>query len=726
MGDKMKKGFLLLLAVVLSACTASPSVEMTDPTMMPESTPTVEPQIEEETVPVVLLTKDLPSREDMFNTIFQVGSETVGFYLIEEPDLLTLDVNWWGSTEDKIQVATDQLMFLNGHTYEIKFTVTSDLADTMRISWGDESGTFDTSTVKIHSGSEHVLKVHHQRNDTYTGWISVELMKSKEATETQIQFSHFRMVDLDESNVSVRVNQHGYLPESQKIAVFQANAGEVFDVVCADTQEIVYTGAIVNRAFNEETGEVNSIGDFSAVTKPGSYYIRSAIHGQSRIFKIAPDLYHNLLNSSLHMITLQRCGEALSKEVADVFAHENCHDASSIVYPDHEARDFSGGWHDAGDYGRYTLTTVKTLNDLLLTYWLYPNVLDDASSSPNSGNHQADVLDEAKVGIDWLKKMQMDWGPVYTAAVSKGFAGFVMPDKDDQSIYILEEESTSTAAVSGSFALASIVLHDVDVSLSKDLLERAEKAYQAFEKSEWIEDKKNPWDVEAGDYSNTSVLDEWYFAAAALYTATHDEIYLEDLKTLILKQDVSLTGLSYNDMGGYGSYLLLQDEVFKNNELYQAVYEDFMGQASGILGMQHKNGYHVAVNGYYWGGNMFVANNAMHLLLANALQSDTLLIDGAQQQLSYLLGCNSLDMSFITGFGQKYPMDIHHRMTESLNQQMKGALVGGPDNTIDSTRPSAKRYWDDSELYSTNEVTIYYNSPLVFITAGIMATQNGE
>lgn len=726
MGDKMKKGLILLLAVLLSACTVLPPTETSEPTMTPEPVATVETQAEEETIPVVLQTMDFPSREDLFSTIFQVGSETVGFYLIEEPDQLTLDVNWWGTAEDIIQVATDHLMFLNDHTYEIKFTVTSDLADSMRISWGDETGTFDTNTVKISSGKEHVFKIHHQRSDTYTGWISIELMKSKEQTETEIQFSHFRMKDLTGTNYAVRVNQEGYLPASQKIAVFQANAGEVFDVVCADTGEVVYTGTIVNRAFNEETGEVNSIGDFSVVREPGSYYIESAIHGQSKTFEIAPDLYHDLLNSSLHMITLQRCGETLSEEIAGAFSHESCHDTPAIIYPDHEGGDFSGGWHDAGDYGRYTLTAVKTLNDLLLTYWLYPKVLDDASNSPESGNHQADILDEAMVGIEWLKKMQMDWGPVYTSAVSKGFAGFVMPDKDDQTIYILEEESTSTAAVSGSFALASTIFHDIDSSLSEDLLKRAEKAYQAFEKSDWIEDKKNPWDVEAGDYSNTSVLDEWYFASAALYTATHDEIYLQDLKTLILEHDVSLTGLSYNDMGGYGSFLLLQDESFKNNELYQLVYDDFMEQASGILGMQYKNGYHVAVNGYYWGGNMFVANNAMHLLLANAIQSDSILVDGAQQQLSYLLGCNSLDMSFVTGFGQKYPINIHHRMTESLNKQMHGAMVGGPDNTIESNRPAAKRYWDDSELYSTNEVTIYYNSPLVFITAGIIATQNGE
>ena len=48
---------------------------------------------------------------------------------------------------------------------------------------------------------------------------------------------------------------------------------------------------------------------------------------------------------------------------------------------------------------------------------------------------------------------------------------------------------------------------------------------------------------------------------------------------------------------------------------------------------------------------------------------------------------------------------------------LKGALVGGPDGNVESDLPPAKKYWDDSSMYSTNEVAIYYNSPLVFVVS---------
>lgn len=54
---------------------------------------------------------------------------------------------------------------------------------------------------------------------------------------------------------------------------------------------------------------------------------------------------------------------------------------------------------------------------------------------------------------------------------------------------------------------------------------------------------------------------------------------------------------------------------------------------------------------------------------------------------------------------------------------MKGMLVGGVNaNKEDSaakaylaTTPSAKCYVDHSESYSTNEIAIYWNSPLTYL-----------
>lgn len=678
-------------------------------------------QEEQQDLPVSAALIEYEKRSEQLNSVFDLTSGSIVLEQSQNRDEKTLNISWWDSQEETLTLSTDQLMFLSGESYRIRFYVYSDLAERLVVRWGDESGAFDQSILTVTKDEAYFdLNYTHQKEDTYSGWISMEFHRKEDTNAGLIMMSQFSMTGLSDANHAVKINQVGYLPGSQKTAIFQDNSGDVFQVVNVNTNEVVYTGMILNQTFNEETGEINGYGDFSAVTEPGVYRIEAQINARSYDFVIEEQVYQDLRNSVLNMITLQRCGQTLPKEIAGLFSHESCHDDNATIYTGRERKDMTGGWHDAGDYGRYTLTTTKTINDLLLSYWVFPESFDDQTNGMESGNGIPDVLDEALVGLRWLKKMQLDWGPVYTAAVTQNFAGFIAPEKDEQAIYILDEENTSTAATAATFALGSLVMRSYDEGRADELLQDAIKAYQSIDKTDASEDKKNPWDISAGDYSNESVLDELYFAASALYAATHQTEYLDQAKALIQEHPEILMGFSYNDMGGYGSYLLLQDEVFqKQGEVYTVLYNHFFDHAKSLIGAQNNNGYQVVTNGYYWGGNMFVANNGMTLLLANALQPDAALVNAASEQLAYLLGKNSLNMSFITGYGQNYPRNIHHRVTEALNIELSGALVGGPDSSVDSSRPAAKKYWDESELYSTNEVTIYYNSPVVFLLSGL-------
>jgi endoglucanase len=59
---------------------------------------------------------------------------------------------------------------------------------------------------------------------------------------------------------------------------------------------------------------------------------------------------------------------------------------------------------------------------------------------------------------------------------------------------------------------------------------------------------------------------------------------------------------------------------------------------------------------------------------------------------------------------------------------MPGMLAGGPDRGLHDPcaksllagQPPAKCYVDDVQSYSTNEVAIYWNSPLVYVMAALM------
>ena len=77
------------------------------------------------------------------------------------------------------------------------------------------------------------------------------------------------------------------------------------------------------------------------------------------------------------------------------------------MYGSDVAKDVSGGWHDAGDYGRYVVPGAKAVQDLLLTYEDSEYAAkDDAIGIPESGNGVPDVLDEVRYELDWMLKMQ--------------------------------------------------------------------------------------------------------------------------------------------------------------------------------------------------------------------------------------------------------------------------------------------------------------------------------
>ena len=78
--------------------------------------------------------------------------------------------------------------------------------------------------------------------------------------------------------------------------------------------------------------------------------------------------------------------------------------------------------------------------------------------------------------------------------------------------------------------------------------------------------------------------------------------------------------------------------------------------------------------------------------------------------------------------GSRSPEHPHHRPSGARHQAMPGMLVGGPNNGLnDPTAMSvlrgkapAKCYVDNLNSYSTNEICVYWNSPLTLLLAGIM------
>ncbi len=120
------------------------------------------------------------------------------------------------------------------------------------------------------------------------------------------------------------------------------------------------------------------------------------------------------------MLYLQRCGEVITDSD---FGHSACHTGMASVYGTNEKIDVSGGWHDAGDYGRYIVPAAKTIGDLLYAYEANPKLYSDNIGIPQSGNGIPDILDEARYELEWMMKMQRADGGVYHKVTCEKFPG---------------------------------------------------------------------------------------------------------------------------------------------------------------------------------------------------------------------------------------------------------------------------------------------------------------
>ena len=541
--------------------------------------------------------------------------------------------------------------------------------------------------------------------------------------EHEINFSNILLKRDSDFGNTIKINQIGYKTTNQKRCVFPYNQGDYFNVIDVNSNEVVYTGAIVNKIENEETNEINYYGDFTNVTKAGTYRIESQLGGTSASFIISEKLYTNIYQKALQFLNIQRCGQELSSEILGGYGHLACHDEEAIVYdyPDLKI-DVSGGWHDAGDYGRYVITGTKTLTDLLLSYMYNPNAFGDNDGTTDSNNGIPDILDEARYELEWLMKMQMEDGGVYSKAVTNNFALDVSPEEDSKVVYVLPSETISTADFISVMSLASICYKDIDKNFSKLCLEKAKLSWNYVEANPGLVTLENPSDINAGLYRDDKNSDERFFASMALYVATNDNKYLKSAKNIYEQDDSCVEGNTYQNVGLYGVYIyLLFDENY--DEFHDLMLQSLKDSVESILSFVDNDGYNVSINEYKWGSNGDVVDNGIALLLAYDITNDERYRQASVEQLNYIFGKNSLDMTFVTGFGINSPQYPHHRMSRAKGLNLVGALVGGPDANRDDNItaglswdiPVAKVYVDEYLSYSSNEVSIYWNGSLIHL-----------
>jgi hypothetical protein len=207
----------------------------------------------------------------------------------------------------------------------------------------------------------------------------------------------------------IRINQLGYQPGGIKVAVW-CNKQELvisnWDLVDAASKKIVYSSK-PGKAFGpygpfKQTSRLN----FSSYKKPGKYYLQAG-GARSPEFEIGEDVYKGAADFCLRYMRQQRSG-------FNPFLKDSCHTHDGYVLYGKKAGikdstyiDVTGGWHDASDYLQYSTTSANATYHLLAAYRDFPNVFTDEklANGLDGKNGMADVLDEAKWGLDWLLKM---------------------------------------------------------------------------------------------------------------------------------------------------------------------------------------------------------------------------------------------------------------------------------------------------------------------------------
>ncbi len=390
--------------------------------------------------------------------------------------------------------------------------------------------------------------------------------------------------------------------------------------------------------------------------------------------------------------------------------------------------DLSGGYHDAGDYGKFGLPLASSLTNLA---W---GGLQFAKGYAASGQSD-DLLAALKWGTDYLLKCN-----VLDAAGKTSFFVAQVGDADaDHNLWQPAETETIprpalavTASKPGSdvaggsaaaMASASILFRrNGDVAYADKLLSSAIALYQFA-------------DTYRGKYSDSIPVVQGFYNS---YSGYYDE----------LANGAVWLAQAVKAQGGDGSaYLNKALNIYNNNigginKGWTGNWDDssyatavLLAQQSGSAAIKQQveswlnnwvtggNGVQITAGGLrwisQWGSLRYAANTAF---LADVYASTVNDPNGtytalAQQTVDYILGANPRQSSYLVGYGNNFPQQPHSREASGVgwdgfrnglpNAHINfGALVGGP------TQPNDTSYNDVRSDYVSNEVALDYNAGL--------------
>ena len=426
--------------------------------------------------------------------------------------------------------------------------------------------------------------------------------------DTVILFDNLALIDMTDDKTDykaeaayeptgVEVNQVGYYPNGKKVATVVLSDGDTqkYDYEIKDASgKTVYSGTTDGNTQYDKSGawDYTQQIDFTDFTTEGKGYTLTVAGKTSLPFDIDKNLYEkynekSMLTYALNYFyqnramdtddqyipspqTVDGSSKTLGRKDSNHWPNDTAYIADKWVYiytskPSYsQSIDVSGGWFDAGDYGKYVVNGGISLWTLMNMYERSKMVGkadkfgDDSSvmTIPENKNGIPDILDECKIELDFFLKMIRDDGMVYHKAHDYKWTGLAVAPYDQNEngkenkapMRIVKPVTyAATLNASAAFAQAARLFKDYDAAYAKTMEDAAIKTYAAAQKNykpftSWGGDTKGEGGISAdimyapldqnkggGPYGDTEVSDEFYWAACELYITTGDKTYYDEL-----------------------------------------------------------------------------------------------------------------------------------------------------------------------------------------------------
>ncbi len=556
------------------------------------------------------------------------------------------------------------------------------------------------------------------------------------------------------ADADVKVSSIGYLPGRVKRASVTAS-GTSFTVKRDSDGSVAFSGDLGAAAKDPDTAQNIATADFTALNETGTFYVDVPGVGRSVSFPIGKGIYQEAFVAAMLGYYGWRCNTDVSFTFkGQTYSHKACHmdDGHTDYIGSAGRRDGLKGWHDAGDYGKYTVNAGITVGSLLAAWEEYGNVIATYSwAIPETGGSTPDFLDEIRWELEWVLKMQYSDtdGRVSHKLTSinfdapsdaggKGTDQWVMPENDNQTRYFVPSGTAAIADFVAMLAKAARIYKSYDQAFADKCLAAAKVSYAYLQANTANQTVKDP--TSTGGYGTTDG-DDRLWAAAEMWETTGEAAALADFETraAAFKTGTSNyidTDFDWGTVKNLGMFVYLQSKRSgRSQTLVTAIQQALTSAADTLVSNRNKSGYGRAISGksgnYYWGSNGSVPRTCMVLQLANRLSPKADYLDACADQIAWVFGRNYYNRSQVTGLGIDPPMNPHHRPSraDGIVSPWPGLLVGGGNST--STQSSGNKngstnWLDDIEAYELNEVAINWNAPLVYALASFLDAQSSS